>query len=352
MPFRRPYWRTWLEPLIKLRKIRWGTAKNLIFLIPAVFLTLSCGGASKSTRVTGVYYQVKAGDTLTKIGRAYHVNPHVLAEVNNIKQLDQLVENTVIFIPDAEQVLEEDAQPPLKPAKGEDSRDKVPAAPALKKAAGDKNGTGSLKSSKEPTRDLAGAPAPKPEPMKNATVSSPPPAKKKTASKPPVQGQSAPGEEGAATPEQILPPKPSVKAKEPGAPVVPSEEISAYDKGRFNWPVKGKVVNRFGLQSNGMYFNHIRIVTRENAPVTAAAPGTVIFSAPLKEFGETVIIKHDQHFATVYTHLSTRLVKTDHRLKKGEQIGLAGKSETKNEGYIHFEIRDHNKSRNPLLFLP
>ncbi|MDD5167355.1 MAG: M23 family metallopeptidase, partial [Syntrophales bacterium] len=124
------------------------------------------------------------------------------------------------------------------------------------------------------------------------------------------------------------------------------------EKGRFSWPVRGKVSNRFGRQPNGMYYNHIRIVTREGAPVSAAGPGMVIFSAPLKEFGETVIVKHDQRFATVYTHLGSRVVQVDHRVRKGEQIGLVGKAEEKNEGYIHFEIRDHNKSRNPLLFLP
>lgn len=101
-----------------------------------------------------------------------------------------------------------------------------------------------------------------------------------------------------------------------------------------------------------MYYNHIRIISRGNAPVSTAASGTVIFSAPLKEFGETVIVKHDQRFATVYTHLGTRTVKVDQRLRQGEPIGSVGKGEVKNEGYVHFEIRDHNKSKNPLLFLP
>jgi len=98
--------------------------------------------------------------------------------------------------------------------------------------------------------------------------------------------------------------------------------------------------------------NHIRITARDHAPVVAAATGTVIYSEPLKNFGETIIIKHDQQFATVYTNLGSRSVTVASRVKKNEVIGLTGKSEKKGEGYIDFEIRQHNKAQNPLLFLP
>jgi lipoprotein NlpD len=101
-----------------------------------------------------------------------------------------------------------------------------------------------------------------------------------------------------------------------------------------------------------MLNNHIRITARDHAPVVAAATGTVIFSAPLRDFGETIIIKHDQQFATVYTNLGSRAVKADSRVKKSEVIGMTGKSEKRGEGYIDFEIRQNNKARNPLSFLP
>ncbi|MFA6413977.1 MAG: peptidoglycan DD-metalloendopeptidase family protein [Syntrophales bacterium] len=123
-------------------------------------------------------------------------------------------------------------------------------------------------------------------------------------------------------------------------------------KGLFAWPVRGRVSANFGRQPNGMVNNHIRITARDHAPVVAAATGTVIFSEPLKNFGETIIIKHDNQFATVYTNLGNRSAKADSRVKKNEVIGLTGKSGKKGEGYIDFEIRQNNKARNPLLFLP
>ena len=58
------------------------------------------------------------------------------------------------------------------------------------------------------------------------------------------------------------------------------------------------------------------------------------------------------HYATVYTHLETRTVRGDTRVKKGDRIAFLGKADNQEEPYLHFEIRYKNKARNPLFFLP
>ena len=131
-------------------------------------------------------------------------------------------------------------------------------------------------------------------------------------SRPEISGKS----EGTETVDR------TVKKKEN---VEKAEEIQ-FDKDRFIWPVKGKVISRFGIQPNKMNFNGIRIAATEEAAVQAAAGGTVIFSAPLKEYGETIIIKHEDNYATVYTHLGTRTVRGDVRVKKGDRIAFLGKA--------------------------
>jgi lipoprotein NlpD len=125
-----------------------------------------------------------------------------------------------------------------------------------------------------------------------------------------------------------------------------------FDKERFIWPVKGKVRSRFGFQRDGTYNNWIIIAAKEGAPVLAAASGTVIFSNSLKDYGETVIIKHQDNFATVYTNLSGRIAQVDDKIKKGSRIAFLGKTEKKGEASLRFEIRHKNKARNPLFFLP
>jgi lipoprotein NlpD len=101
-----------------------------------------------------------------------------------------------------------------------------------------------------------------------------------------------------------------------------------------------------------MYYNGIRIAAGEGTAVQAAANGHVIFSGPLKDYGETIIIQHEDQYATVYTRLGIRAVRGETRVKKGDRIAFLGKGEDQVEPYLHFEIRYKNKARNPLFFLP
>jgi lipoprotein NlpD len=139
-----------------------------------------------------------------------------------------------------------------------------------------------------------------------------------------------------------------VKKKENGE----KSEVIQFDKERFIWPVKGKVISRFGIQPNRMNFNGIRIAAGEETAVQAAANGTVICSASLKYYGETIIIKHEDNYATVYTHLGTRTIREDTRVRRGDRIAFLGKAGEKEEPYLYFEIRHKNKAMNPLFFLP
>jgi murein DD-endopeptidase MepM/ murein hydrolase activator NlpD len=101
-----------------------------------------------------------------------------------------------------------------------------------------------------------------------------------------------------------------------------------------------------------MYRNGIRISAGEGTAVQAAADGQVIFSAHLKDYGETIIIQHEGQYATVYTHLGIRTVRVESRIRKGDRIAFLGKADPQEEPYLHFEIRHKNKARNPLFFLP
>jgi lipoprotein NlpD len=307
-----------------------------LLLIGAMFL--SCSGYSvRDSRSRGVYHRVKSGETLSAIARAYHVKLQDLAEINNISKPDQIETDSVIFIPDATQVV-----------------DDVLTAVRTKDAPGEM--TAAVPPAKE-TKEATSPAVPRKEPPKKETVSEPAkrrekapvgvttmdrttPSREKDREKvaPRVSGKSE-GDETASQP---------VKKKEN---VEKSEEVQ-FDKERFIWPVKGKVVSRFGIQPSRMNFNGIRIAAGEETAVQAAASGTVIFSAYLKDYGETIIIKHEDNYATVYTHLGTRTIREDARVRRGDRIAFLGKAGEKEEAYLYFEIRHHNKARNPLFFLP
>jgi len=177
----------------------------------------------------------------------------------------------------------------------------------------------------------------------------------------------APAEEkkpvAKADPEKVRKPAPAEEKKQlaRAAPETARRKPSAeeppgkieFSKGRFVWPVRGKVTSKFGIQATGMKNNGIRISAKEGSPVVASAGGTVIYSAPLKYYGDTILLRHDDNYVTVYTNLKDRVVKKDDRVKKGEKLALLARPGDGSDGaYLYFEIRHQNKARNPMFFLP
>lgn len=294
-------------------------------------MILSCSGLSfRDARPHGVYHRVKNGETLSAIARAYRVDLQELAEINNIRHSDRIEPDSVIFVPDANQILD-DIMIAARP------REPSPALPARAKPV--KNETAVVKV--EIPKSGAAADGKR----------RPPPAEAAAKNRP-VPFRAAEGEvslrKSAGTSESGEKAGPPVGAKEGGE----KPEQIRFDKKRFIWPVKGTVISPFGIQPNRMYFNGIRIEAGAEAPVQAAADGVVIFSAPLKDYGETIIIQHEDHYATVYAHLGVRTVRGEARVKKGGRIAFTGKAASKEESSLHFEIRHNNKARNPLFFLP
>ncbi|MFA5617952.1 MAG: M23 family metallopeptidase [Syntrophales bacterium] len=162
------------------------------------------------------------------------------------------------------------------------------------------------------------------------------------------EGQSTPFQGKLEKQGEIQEKARQINDRNKGTPIRKQEGV---ERGKFIWPVEGRVISKYGPQPNGMFYNGIRIETKTETVVLAASGGQVIFSALLKDYGETVIIKHDQNYATVYTHLGKRLVQIDQLVKKGQKIALSVPGPS-GKGSIDFEIRHHNKTKDPLLFLP
>jgi lipoprotein NlpD len=304
--------------------------RKWIILLIVGSLFPACSGqplkSIKTFQAKGIYHRVKSGETLYLIARAYNVNAQELAEANNIEDPNRIEADSIIFVPDARQVIDDvmasmtkSDQLPLKP----------PARTAvIQPRAETSSGMSTIRIRPGKVVDHL------PEALREEKKDAAGPEKETPAG---LTGQvSEPAD------------KPAV-AHEPAA----SAPSIQFDRKRFVWPVKGRVVSRFGIQPNGMYYNGITIAAGEGMPVVAAAGGTVIFSGAMKDYGETVIIKHEDHYATVYTHLGQRVAKLENRVKQADLIGRLGKGEGKgSEPRLSFEVRYQNKARNPLFFLP
>lgn len=120
---------------------------------------------------------------------------------------------------------------------------------------------------------------------------------------------------------------------------------------QFTWPVQGKIIARFGGK-NELKNNGIAIAAPQGTPIRAAERGKVIYSgADLRDYGNVIVIDHDGGFATVYAHNHVNLVKRGERVGRGQVIAKVGMTGIAESPYVHFEIRQNAKAKDPLAFL-
>jgi murein DD-endopeptidase MepM/ murein hydrolase activator NlpD len=121
---------------------------------------------------------------------------------------------------------------------------------------------------------------------------------------------------------------------------------------QFMWPVaQGVVSSGFGIR-NGAMHDGVDIAAPAGTPVYAADSGVVIFSGTLHGYGNTVIIRHDDDYVTVYGHNERNLVAEGVRVARGQEVGQIGRSGRTTGANLHFEVRCDNVARDPLAYLP
>src|SRR5690606_10384297 len=72
--------------------------------------------------------------------------------------------------------------------------------------------------------------------------------------------------------------------------------------------------------------NGIDLVAPHGWPVTATADGVVSFSGEQRGYGLLVVLKHAGGIETAYGHLSKRKVGVGQQVRRGQVIGLLGKT--------------------------
>lgn len=122
--------------------------------------------------------------------------------------------------------------------------------------------------------------------------------------------------------------------------------------GKLRWPVRGRVVSAFGANSGGKANDGIDIAVPAGTPVKAAENGVVIYAGSgLKEFGNTVLLRHDNGLVSVYGHNSELLVSRGDKVRRGQEIAKAGNSGSASQPKLHFEIRKNSNPVNPAEYL-
>jgi len=133
----------------------------------------------------------------------------------------------------------------------------------------------------------------------------------------------------------------------------PSDNGAALDHPyrRFAWPIAGGTLSSgFGMR-NGAMHEGIDISAPSGTPVRAAGDGVVIFAGRLRGYGNLVIIRHDEHYVTIYAHDRSNYVREGNRVRRGQVIASVGSTGRTTGANLHFEVRRDNVARDPIDYL-
>ena len=122
--------------------------------------------------------------------------------------------------------------------------------------------------------------------------------------------------------------------------------------GKMRWPARGRVIAEYGKVSGGRKNDGIDIAVPSGTPVKASENGVVIYAGDgLKEFGNTVLVRHEDGLVTVYGHASSLAVSRGDKVRRGQVIASSGMSGSAEVPKLHFEVREKSVPVNPMTFL-
>ncbi len=128
------------------------------------------------------------------------------------------------------------------------------------------------------------------------------------------------------------------------------------DEHRYIWPVHGRITSYFGRRNLGMgtsnFHGAIDIAAPLGTAVGASRSGIIIYASWSKQgYGNLVKIRHNDGTETRYAHLSKIKVVVGQQIRQADTVGLIGSTGLSTGPHLHFEIREHNKTVDPLLLL-
>ncbi len=145
--------------------------------------------------------------------------------------------------------------------------------------------------------------------------------------------------------------------REEGRPAQPYSGEFARGEGALDWPVRGPVVGRFGVETHPRFGtkinnNGLDISAAIGTPVQAVARGTVEYTSDdFASYGPIVILNHGDGYFTLYAHLSEILVSVGQQITPGQIIGRVGDTGSLKGAMLHFEVRQGGTALNPESWL-
>ena len=123
-------------------------------------------------------------------------------------------------------------------------------------------------------------------------------------------------------------------------------------KGSLDWPVKGKILSRFGSLRKGgkLKWHGVTIAAKSGVEVKAVTTGKVVFADWFRNMGLLIILDHGEGYMSLYGHNERLLKKPGDWVLAGESIARVGDSGGQGKSALYFEIRQAGSPVNPALW--
>src|SRR3954451_2111487 len=121
-----------------------------------------------------------------------------------------------------------------------------------------------------------------------------------------------------------------------------------------HWPLdESGYITRGQVKATGRNEAHpgIDIAVAVGSLVRASGGATVHEVGQDPEYGLFVLLDHPEEYQTMYGHLSRIIVTVGDTVASGEVVGLSGNSGRSTAPHLHFEIRQHGVSLDPLTMV-
>lgn len=114
----------------------------------------------------------------------------------------------------------------------------------------------------------------------------------------------------------------------------------------YHYPYIGRITSRYGPR-RGRAHQGLDIGLKTGDPIYATFDGKVRVSKAAGDYGNLVIIRHNNGLETYYAHLSQRDVEVGDWVVAGQQIGLGGSTGKSTGPHLHYEVRYKGQSFDP-----
>jgi len=116
--------------------------------------------------------------------------------------------------------------------------------------------------------------------------------------------------------------------------------------------IEGRITSDYGMRLHPIFKRYrkhpgVDFAAKMGTPIYAAADGVIKLARHNGGYGNCVFIDHQYGFETRYGHMQKILVRNGQRVRRGEKIGLVGKSGIATAPHLHFEVHYKGQEVNP-----